>query len=180
MDNLPLCWCQKNPISAPRRKLHSKISAHAESPSSAGMSHSVCAWLFLEWQKALYIHAGKHKPERIMWVDNSHWHWGFTMGFVKHPPPVSSSHVRKKWVVFLFCIFCFHGWAAPPVWKVSKQIWNQGDNAAIYGWDVPKQNFGFAYFDFRFTLNVFLTGGAGITRFTLAALPLTFQLTITI
>lgn len=52
-------------------------------------------------------------------------HWGFVIVFVKHPPPVITSHVRSKWAAFPFCIFCCHGWAAPPVWRFSKWIWNQ-------------------------------------------------------
>jgi len=49
----------------------------------------------------MYVHAGKHKDERIMRVDNSHWHWGLIMVFGKHPPPVSTSHMRRKREHFL-------------------------------------------------------------------------------
>lgn len=79
-------------------------------------------------KKPCYTHAGKHKHQRIMWGDNSLLELAlgaYYFFFIKHPPPVSTSHVRSKRVTFPLCISCFQGWAVPPVWRVSKWIWNQ-------------------------------------------------------
>lgn len=99
------------------------------------------------------------------------------MAFVR---PVSNSYLRRE------------GWSshfassAPKVelrllfGEFQSEFEIKGDNTAMTGWDIHKQNFSFVYFDFRFTLSVFLTGSAGITRLLVAASPLTFQVTPTI
>lgn len=102
------------------------------------------------------------------------------MVFVKHPPPNSHGHRRSKWWRSRSGSSASAAELCLLFGDLQSELEIKGDNAAVTGWDAHKQNFSFVYFDFGFTLSVFLTGGAGITRLSVAALPLTFPVTATV